>query len=54
MSPRTDSQDPVLHAVQHNRAVVPVTPEAWAAYYATRLTPPSLLRFAAARTSLAR
>ncbi|MVU83725.1 SDR family oxidoreductase [Nocardia sp. ET3-3] len=44
----------IVQAVQHNRAVIPVTPEAWAAYYATRLTPPSLLRFGMARASLTR
>ncbi|MET9487183.1 SDR family oxidoreductase [Nocardia sp. NPDC006630] len=44
----------IVRAVQRNRAVVPVTPEAWAAYYGTRLTPPSLMRFGAARASLAR
>ncbi|MFJ4654920.1 SDR family oxidoreductase [Nocardia sp. NPDC088792] len=44
----------IVRAVQRNSAVVPVTPEAWAAYYGTRLTPPSLLRFGAARAALAR
>ncbi|UFS98734.1 SDR family oxidoreductase [Nocardia huaxiensis] len=44
----------IVRAVEHNRAVVPVTPEAWAAYYGTRLTPPSLMRFGMARASLAR
>lgn len=43
----------IVAAVQHNRAVVPVTPEAWAAYYGTRLTPPSLIRFGMARANLA-
>lgn len=43
----------IVAAVQHNRAVVPVTPEAWAAYYGTRLTPPSLMRFGIARARLA-
>ncbi|GAB2536961.1 SDR family oxidoreductase [Nocardia heshunensis] len=44
----------IVRAVQHNRAVVPVTPEAWVAYYGSRLTPPSLMRFGIARASLAR
>lgn len=44
----------IVRAVQHNRAVVPVTPEAWLAYYGSRLTPPSLTRFAIARASLTR
>jgi NAD(P)-dependent dehydrogenase (short-subunit alcohol dehydrogenase family) len=29
----------ILHAVQRNRAVAPVTPEAWALYYLKRLSP---------------
>ncbi|MFF2549995.1 SDR family oxidoreductase [Nocardia sp. NPDC058058] len=44
----------IVRAVQRNSAVVPVTPEAWAAYYGTRLTPPSLMRFGMARASLTR
>ncbi|WP_040809038.1 SDR family oxidoreductase [Nocardia concava] len=52
--PPSKVADAILAAVQHNRAVVPVTPEAWVAYYATRLTPPSVLRFATARAGLTR
>ncbi|MBL1073866.1 SDR family oxidoreductase [Nocardia sp. 2] len=44
----------IVRAVRRNRAVVPVTPEAWAAYYGSRLTPPALMRFGIARASLAR
>ena len=30
----------ILHAVQHNRAVMPVTAEAWAMWWLARFTPP--------------
>ena len=36
----------ILRAVQRNRAVAPITPEAWLFYYAKRLTPGLLARLA--------
>lgn len=37
----------VLHAVQRNRAVAPVTPEAWALWWTRRLAPGALRAFVA-------
>jgi len=38
----------VLHAVERNRAVAPITPEAWFLYYAKRFAPGLLARANAA------
>lgn len=42
----------IVRAVRRNQAVLPVTPEAWGAYYGTRVIPPSLQRFGIARARL--
>jgi len=34
----------ILRAVQHNRAVAPISPEAWVMYYAKRIMPTALAR----------
>ncbi len=43
----------ILAAVRHNRAIVPVSPEAWFAYYLKRFAP-SLMRFIGSKLDLPR
>ena len=38
----------ILHAVQRDRAVMPVTAEAWAMWWLTRFAPPLARRLSAA------
>ena len=39
LTPRGRATSRVLKAVQRNRAVAPITPEAWVLYYLQRLAP---------------